>query len=265
MGAAPNSAANSGAPRPGISFRPPISFFFPACNEEETVEALTRKALEVLPTLSDDWEIIIVNDGSTDRTGEIADRLAREDARVRVVHHPVNAGYGRALRSGFAESRKELVFYTDGDLQFDVSELALLVPKIREADIVSGYKLKRADDLSRKAVSVIYNTLLRVFFGLRVKDVNCGFKLYRREIFDAIELKSTRGLIDAEVLLKAAAAGYTITQVGVHHYPRRHGSSRYRVREIVLTMAQMFELWVDLRLGRGVRRPATSGGREASG
>jgi len=238
--------------------RPGISFFFPACNEEETVEALARKALEVLPTLADDWEILIVNDGSTDRTGEIADRLAREVPRVRVVHHPVNAGYGRALRSGFAESRKDLVFYTDGDLQFDVAELALLMPRIREADIVSGYKLRRADDLSRKVVSFVYNGLLRVFFGLRVRDVNCGFKLYRREIFDAIELKSTRGLIDAEVLLKAEAAGYTIAQVGVHHYPRTHGSSRYRVREIALTILQMFELWLDLRLGRGVRKTATT-------
>lgn len=236
--------------------RPGISFFFPACNEEETVETLTRRALEVLPRLSDDWEIIIVDDGSSDRTGEIADRLARECPNVRVVHHPENAGYGRALRSGFAESRKELVFYTDGDLQFDVDELALLVPLIRQADIVSGYKLRRADDPSRKIVSFVYNTLLSTFFGLRLKDVNCGFKLYRREIFDAIELKSTRGLIDAEVLLKAEAAGYTIAQVGVHHYPRTHGSSRYRVREIVLTIAQMATLWLDLRLGRGVRKRA---------
>lgn len=242
--------------------RPGISFFFPACNEEATVEALTRKAIEVLPTLTDDWEVIIVDDGSTDRTGEIADRLARELPRVRVIHHPVNAGYGRALRSGFAAARKELVVYTDGDLQFDVAELALLLPLVREADIVSAYKLRRADDASRKLVSLVYNTILRVFFGLHLRDVNCGFKLYRREIFDAIELKSTRGLIDAEVLLKAERAGYTIAQVGVHHYPRRHGSSRYRVREILLTMLQMVTLWVDLALGRGV---AAKGRRAGAG
>jgi glycosyltransferase involved in cell wall biosynthesis len=234
--------------------RPSISFFFPACNEEATVETLTRRAIDLLPTLTDDWEVIIVNDGSTDRTGEIADRLSLEIPRVRVVHHPTNAGYGRALRSGFAESHKDLVFYTDGDLQFDVAELALLVPLIPGADIVSGYKLRRADDASRKLVSFVYNTLLRALFGLRLKDVNCGFKLYRREIFDVIELKSTRGLIDAEVLLKAEAAGYRIAQIGVHHFPRTHGSSRYRVREIVLTIAQMFTLWLDMRLGRGVRR-----------
>jgi glycosyltransferase involved in cell wall biosynthesis len=254
--------------RRALPERPSISFFFPACNEEETVEALTRKAVETLPTLTDDWEVIIVNDGSTDRTGEIADRLAREIPRVRVVHHPVNAGYGRALRSGFAESRKDLVFYTDGDLQFDVAEMALLVPKIREADIVSGFKLRRADDASRRIVSFVYNSLLRVFFGLRVTDVNCGFKLYRREIFDVIDLKSTRGLIDAEVLLKAEAVGFTITQVGVHHYPRTHGSSRYRVREIALTIVQMLTLWMDLRLGRGIRKAnadSTPPARRAAG
>jgi len=252
--------------RGALPERPGISFFFPACNEEETVETLTRKAIETLPTLTDDWEVIIVNDGSTDRTGEIADRLAREIPRVRVVHHPVNAGYGRALRSGFAEARKDLVFYTDGDLQFDIAELALLVPMIREADIVSGYKLRRADDAGRKVVSFVYNTLLKGLFGLRLTDVNCGFKLYRREIFDVIELKSTRGLIDAEVLLKAQAVGYTITQVGVHHFPRKHGSSRYRAREIFLTIVQMFTLWVDLRLGRGVRKPgAKSRGGDRGG
>lgn len=231
--------------------RPSISVFFPACNEEETVEPLARKAAEVLPRLTGDYEIIIVDDGSTDRTPEIADRLAREMPNVRVVHHERNAGYGLALRSGFAASRKDLVFYTDGDLQFDIAELALLLPKIREADIVSGYKLKRADDASRKFVSVVYNTILKVFFGLRIPDVNCGFKLYRREIFDVIRLRSTRGLIDAEVLLKAQAAGYVVATVGVHHYPRTHGTSRYRAKEIVLTIVQLWELWLDLYVRRG--------------
>jgi glycosyltransferase involved in cell wall biosynthesis len=233
-----------------LAARPGISFFFPACNEEKTVEPLARKAAGVLPTLTDDYEIIIVDDGSTDRTGEMA--------HVRVVHHPTNAGYGIALRSGFSESRKDLVFYTDGDLQFDVAELALLLPKIREADIVSGYKLKRADDTSRKFVSFVYNTILKVFFRLDIPDVNCGFKLYRREIFDAIELRSTRGLIDAEVLLKAQAAGYTVTTVGVHHYPRTHGSSRYRAKEIVLTIVQLGELWLDLNVRKSAQKRASA-------
>jgi glycosyltransferase involved in cell wall biosynthesis len=238
-----------------------VSFFFPACNEEETVEPLTRKADEVLARIAGDYEIIIVDDGSTDRTGEIADRLAAEMPHVRVVHHERNSGYGLALRAGFAAARKDLVFYTDGDMQFDVSELPILLAKIRDADIVSGYKLKRADDASRKLVSFVYNTILRVFFGLRIPDVNCGFKLYRREVFDAIALRSTRGLIDAEVLLKAQAAGFTIVTAGVHHYPRTHGSSRYRVKEIVLTMVQLWELWLDLHVRGGSRRAREAGGR----
>jgi glycosyltransferase involved in cell wall biosynthesis len=230
----------------GTLDKPRISFFFPACNEEGTVEELARRADQVLRELTSDHEIIIVDDGSTDRTGEIADALARENRRVRVIHHPKNQGYGLALRSGFAGARLEYVFYTDGDLQFDVAELAKLLPLMQDADIVSAYKLRRMDGWERRVVSFVYNTSLRVFFGLPIRDVNCGFKLYRREIFDHIRLVSTRGLIDAEVLLKARQAGYRIVQVGVTHYRRREGGSRYRVREIVRTMTQMVGLWREL-------------------
>ncbi len=226
--------------------KPKISFFFPACNEEETVEELAIRADKVLRDITSDYEVIIVDDGSTDRTAEIADRLAEENRRIRVVHHPQNRGYGSALRSGFAASKLDLVFYTDGDLQFDVAELPKLIPLIEDADIVSAYKIRRMDSWERKIVSWVYNTSLRLFFDLPYRDVNCGFKLYRREIFDRIELKSTRGLIDAEVLLKARKAGFRIVQTGVTHFRRREGGSRYRVREIVMTMAQMFDLWRDL-------------------
>jgi glycosyltransferase involved in cell wall biosynthesis len=226
--------------------KPKISFFFPACNEEETVEELALRADKVLREIASDYEVIIVDDGSTDRTPEIADRLAAENRRIRVVHHPRNRGYGTALRSGFGAAKFDLVFYTDGDLQFDVAELPQLLPLIRDADIVSAYKKRRMDSWERKVVSWVYNMSLRLFFGLPFRDVNCGFKLYRREIFDKIELKSTRGLIDAEVLLKARKAGYRIVQTGVTHFRRREGGSRYRIREIMMTIVQMFELWRDL-------------------
>ena len=228
--------------------KPAISFFFPACNEEDTVEELARRADRVLRDLASDYEVIIVDDGSTDRTAEIADRLARENRRIRVIHHPVNRGYGVALRSGFEAARLDLIFYTDGDLQFDVAELARLIPLIEDADIVSAYKIRRMDGWQRKAVSWVYNTSLRLFFGLPLRDVNCGFKLYRREVFDAFSLHSTRGLIDAEVLLKARKAGFRIVQVGVTHFRRRAGGSRYRIREIVMTMLQMARLWKELYL-----------------
>ncbi len=226
--------------------KPRISFFFPACNEEETVEELALRADRVLRKVTSEYEIIIVDDGSTDRTGEIADRLALENRRIRVIRHPQNRGYGSALRSGFTGAKLDLIFYTDGDLQFDVAELPRLIPLIGEADIVSAYKIRRMDSWERKIVSWVYNTSLRLFFGLPFQDVNCGFKLYRREVFDTIELKSTRGLIDAEVLLKARKAGYKIVQIGVTHFKRREGGSRYRVREIVMTIVQMFELWRDI-------------------
>lgn len=226
--------------------KPKISFFFPACNEEETVEELALRADKVLREITSEYEVIIVDDGSTDKTPQIADRLASENRRIRVVHHPQNRGYGTALRSGFAAAKLDLVFYTDGDLQFDVAELPLLIPLIEDADIVSAYKKRRMDSWERKVVSWVYNKSLRIFFDLPFRDVNCGFKLYRREIFSKIELKSTRGLIDAEVLLKARKAGYRIVQIGVTHFKRRKGGSRYRIREIVMTMAQMFQLWRDL-------------------
>ncbi|NNE07482.1 MAG: glycosyltransferase family 2 protein [Gemmatimonadetes bacterium] len=227
--------------------KPAISFFFPACNEEKTVEELALRADKVLREVASDYEVIIVDDGSTDRTGEIADRLASEHRRIRVVHHEQNRGYGSALRTGFKEAKLDFIFYTDGDLQFDIAEMPKLIPLIEDADIVSAYKIKRMDTWERKIVSWVYNTSLRVFFDLPFKDVNCGFKLYRREVFDRIELKSTRGLIDAEVLLKARKAGFRIVQVGVTHFRRREGGSRYRVKEIAMTIAQMFDLWKDLR------------------
>lgn len=227
--------------------KPKISFFFPACNEEDTVEELARRADKVLRELTSDYEVIIVDDGSTDRTPEIADRLAAENRRIRVIRHPQNRGYGSALRSGFAAARLDLIFYTDGDLQFDVSELSKLIPLIEGADIVSAYKQRRMDGMQRRVVSWVYNTSLRLFFGLDVRDVNCGFKLYRREVFDRITLNSTRGLIDAEILLKARRAGFSIAQVAVTHFRRRAGGSRYRVREIVMTITQMIGLWRELR------------------
>ncbi len=226
--------------------KPKISFFFPACNEEETVEELALRADKVLREITSEYEVIIVDDGSTDKTAEIADRLAAENRRIRVVHHPQNRGYGTALRSGFEAAKLDLIFYTDGDLQFDVSELPLLIPLIEDADIVSAFKKRRMDSWERKVVSWVYNRSLRIFFDLPFRDVNCGFKLYRREIFDKFELKSTRGLIDAEILLKARKAGCRIVQTGVTHFRRREGGSRYRIREIAMTMAQMFQLWRDL-------------------
>ncbi len=201
-----------------------LSVFFPCYNEEGNVERVTRNAVAVLSGLVREWEVIIVNDGSKDKTAEIANRLAAEIPNVRAVHHATNGGYGMALRSGFAAATKPLVFYTDGDGQFDMNELPRLLDLRDKADIVSGYRSQRQDNLMRRLNAKCWGFLVQRVLGFRCRDVDSAFKLYKREIFDRIQLKSTGALIDAEVLARAAHLGYTITTTPVTHLPRVAGS-----------------------------------------
>jgi glycosyltransferase involved in cell wall biosynthesis len=200
-----------------------ITIFFPCYNEEQNVERVTREALEVAGRLFDDFEIIIVNDGSKDRTAEIADRLSKENPFIRAIHHVHNRGYGAALRTGFENATKELVFYTDGDGQFKIEEITKLLPLIEKSDIVSGYRIRRQDSLIRKINAFLWGVLVNALFKINVSDVDSAFKLYKRKIFDEITLTSQGALIDTEILAKARAKGYTITEVGVNHYPRLAG------------------------------------------
>lgn len=200
-----------------------LSVFFPCHNEQDNIKRVVQQALEVLPAISDDYEVIIVNDGSADRTAEIADRLAEANPPIRVVHHPVNRGYGGALQSGFRTASKEWVFYTDGDGQFDIQELPGLLEYIDNCDIVTCYRIQRQDTLLRKINGWAWSKLVNLIFHFKIKDVDCAFKLYRREIFDHMEMHSEGALIDAEILARAFRAGYRITQCGVHHYPRTAG------------------------------------------
>ena len=200
-----------------------ISVFFPCYNEQENVARTVQQALSVLEKLNADFEVIIVDDGSSDRTGRIADEIAASNDRVKVVHHQNNLGYGAALKSGFKEAQKQLVFYTDGDGQFDISEMPLLLPLIEKYDIVSCFRLNRQDNLLRRINGFCWTKLVCVLFGLKVRDIDCAFKLYKRKIFDNIKLSSTGALIDAEILARAVRKGYSLTQKGVHHYPRTAG------------------------------------------
>jgi glycosyltransferase involved in cell wall biosynthesis len=227
------------APSPAVS----LSVFFPCWNEQAAIEPLTQKAVQVLDALGADYEIILVNDGSTDRTGPIADRLAANNPRIRAVHHPVNRGYGAALASGFRAARKDLVFYTDGDGQFDLNELPPLLPLMERFDIVSGYRLNRQEGLVRKFNAFCWSTLVGLLFDLPLKDIDCAFKLYRRRIFDGMELLSTGALIDTEILTRARRRGCTITQVGVHHYPRIAGKATgANPRVILRAFRELFKL-----------------------
>jgi glycosyltransferase involved in cell wall biosynthesis len=227
----------------GADGRPSISVFFPCHNEAATVETLVRKTLAVLNEIAPDCEVIIVDDGSTDETPAIADRLVAELGTVKVVHHPTNLGYGAALQSGFRAATKDLVFYTDGDAQFDVEELKDILPLIEKYDIVSCYRLNRQEGWRRRFSAFCWSRLVGWVFRMHLKDVDCAFKLYRREIFDRIEMRSRGALIDAEILARAMRRGYTVGQAGVRHYPRRAGrSSGGNPRVILRAFRELLQL-----------------------
>lgn len=223
-----------------------ISVFFPAYNDEATIGPLVETALAVLPTLTDDYEVIVVDDGSTDATAAVLDELERtHPRRVRVVRHASNRGYGGALRTGFASAGKDLVFYTDGDAQYDVRELADLRPLLTEAvDIVNGYKIKRADEGRRKLLGAFYNRLAHLLFGIPVRDVDCDFRLLRRQALERIELFSSSGSICVELVYKLHRAGCVFAEAPVHHYPRLHGRSQFFTpRRVARTARDFFSLW----------------------
>lgn len=201
----------------------PMTVFFPCYNEEANVERTTLSALLACERLFEDYEVIIVNDGSRDRTGEIADRLAHEHTRVRAVHNRPNRGYGGALQRGFREATKDYIFYTDGDGQFDFQEIEKLLPLLEEFDIVSGYRLDRKDSFQRKLNARMWGLLVDAMFHLHIRDVDGAFKIYPKRFIDEIEMRSEGALIDTEMLAKARRLGYTIGQIGVNHYPRLEG------------------------------------------
>ncbi len=220
-----------------------LSVFYPCYNEEANVRRTTEAALKACRRLADDFEIIIVNDGSKDRTGEIADALAAQHREVRAVHNNPNLGYGGALQRGFREAAKELVFYTDGDGQFDFEEIEKLIPVLDEYDIVSGYRLDRQDPLVRKLNAWCWCTLVNILFGMRIRDIDGAFKIYPRRLFDEIEMWSMGALIDTEVLAKATRLGYRIGQIGVHHYPRIAGAQTGANLKVILrAFKELFKL-----------------------
>jgi len=220
-----------------------ITVFFPCHNEAANIQSLTHKTLDVLKQLTADFEIIIVNDGSSDSTGQIADDLAGQIRQVRAIHHETNLGYGAALQSGFRAATKKLVFYTDGDAQFDIAELPDLLGLINQYDIVTCYRINRREGLFRKLSGWTWTKLVCLMFGMKIKDIDCAFKLFKRQIFDDIEMKSTGALIDAEILARAMRKGYTFTQTPVHHYPRTAGSSSGGNPAVILrAFKELFEL-----------------------
>ena len=227
---------------------PGISIFFPAFNEEKNIQTTVSAALSVASSIFDDFEIIIVDDGSSDRTPEIIDSLASTNPRIKAIHHPLNMGYGAAVRTGFANVSKELVFYTDGDGQFDISEIKLLLPLINEAELVIGYRIKRSDPFHRWLFAKLWGTFIAVLFNIWVRDTDCAFKLIRRNVIQSINLKSNGAFISAELLIKANKKGFKIKQVGVHHYPRKEGKQTgANIKVILKAFYELFKLWGELK------------------
>ncbi|MFI5253932.1 MAG: glycosyltransferase family 2 protein [Candidatus Limnocylindrales bacterium] len=234
--------ATSG-PTPGTHV-PALSYFFPAHDEAENIEALVAEALVALPSLAGAFEIVVVDDGSRDGTGAIADRLAAEHPEiVRVVHHGLNRGYGAALRSGFQAARHPLIGFTDGDRQFRVADLGRLLDRLAAPDapdVVAGYRLKRADPLVRTLYARAYRLCLRLFFGLPVRDVDCACKLFRREALEGIRLESSGAFLSAELLIKIRARGRRVAEVSVPHYARTAGRASGANPRVVLRAVRDF-------------------------
>jgi glycosyltransferase involved in cell wall biosynthesis len=232
--------------------KPGLSVFFPAYNDSGTIASLVIAALRTARTLTPDFEVIVVNDGSADGTAAILDELARTYPEVRVVHHARNRGYGGALRSGFAAATRDLVFYTDGDAQYDPREMTSLWQALTDdVDIVNGYKISRSDPLHRILIGRIYHHSVRLLFGLRVRDVDCDFRLLRRRVFDRVRLEKDSGVICLEMMKKIQDAGFRIAEVPVHHYHRAHGRSQFfNFRRLFRTLVDVGKLWVVLVVRR---------------
>ena len=227
-----------------------ITAFFPAYNDQHTIERMVRTAAEEIAKVTDDFEIIVVDDGSKDLTGTILDRLASELPFLRVIHHSTNKGYGTALISGFTNAQKDLIFYTDGDGQYEVREIHSLLAQLKpDVDLVNGYKVQRADAWYRVWIGALYLSAMKFIFRLTIRDVDCDFRLFRRHVFQGIPLTSRSGVICVEMVKKFERAGFRMAEVPVTHYPRMYGRSEFfRLRHLFFTLFGLIKIWWDLVL-----------------
>ena len=222
-----------------------LSIFFPAYNDAATIPSMVISAFLTVQKITNDFEIIVVNDGSKDHTAELLNELQRLYPQVRVITHPQNRGYGAALRTGFSSASKEWVFYTDGDAQYDPREMVKLVEALESnIDVVNGYKIERSDPLHRIIIGRLYHHIVRMIFGFRLRDVDCDYRLMRRSIFDKVQLTSTSGTICLEMVKKMQDFRYRFSEVPVHHYHRAHGKSQFfNFPRLFRTGIQLMSLW----------------------
>ena len=229
-----------------------LSVFFPAYNDSGTIASMVIRTVKTAAELTPDFEVIIVDDGSADGTADIADELARTYAQVRAVHHPVNRDYGAALQTGFRSATRDLIFYTDGDAQYDPAELTVLWAAMTpDTDVVNGYKISRADPLHRIIIGRLYHHIVSFLFGLTLRDVDCDFRLMRRSIFERINLEKSSGIICVEMMKKIQDNRFRIVEVPVHHFHRTYGTSQFfNFRRLFRTGRDLLRLWYALVVRR---------------
>jgi glycosyltransferase involved in cell wall biosynthesis len=249
--------------------KPSLSIFFPAYNDAGTIASLALIAHMTARELTDDYEVIVVDDGSPDHTGALLDEMARHFPWLRVVHHAQNRGYGGALRTGFLTASKDLIFYTDGDAQYDPREMVKLYQALGPGvDFVNGYKIGRSDPVHRIVIGRLYHAFVRTVFALRLRDVDCDFRLMRRGVFDKVVLTRSSGVICVELMKKVQDHGFRIAEVPVHHFHRSYGRSQFfNVPRVGRTLLDLGRLWFELVVRREHLggRPAGSAAAPAPG
>lgn len=240
---------------------PRLSLVFPVFDEERNVGPLLESALALAPRLATPFEVIVVDDGSRDRSAAVVEAWRCRDPRIRLLHHPTNVGYGAALRSGLRAARGEWVFFTDADLQFDLAELGRLLAHAGAADLVVGYRAPRRDPWHRRAIARAWGLLVRALFGLRVRDIDCAFKVFHRPVLEALPIESLGAFVSTEILVRATRAGFRIAEVPVTHRPRRAGRAKGATPRVILrALVELAALYGELR-----RPAAAPGGGSASG
>jgi glycosyltransferase involved in cell wall biosynthesis len=243
---------------PTASKRPSITAFFPCYNDAGTIASLVITADRTLRVLTDDYEIIVGNDASTDNSAEILDELRELYPRLRVLHHTVNRDYGGNLRSMFAAAAKDLIFYTDGDAQYDPAELAALYVHLGpDVDVVQGWKMGRGDPMHRKIIGRVYHHIVKWWFGLHLRDVDCDFRLFRRHVLESFPLESNSGSITVEMMTRVEQGGFRVVEIPVHHYFRAYGQSQFfNLPRVARTLVELSALWLKLKV---LRRRDVSG------
>lgn len=228
---------------------PSLSVFFPFYNEEANIEKVVKKAIPIIENLADKWEIIMVNDGSKDKTEDVGKRLESDNPNLRLISHHPNQGYGGALRSGFYSAKYDLIAFTDGDGQFDIKEITRFLDKIDKADLVIGYRINRRDPPHRRLIQLLFHTWDFILFGFTFKDIDCGFKMIKKEALYRIpKLFSGGAMITTELLAKAKKEKLKIAQVPVHHYPRLSGKQTGgNIKVIIRAVKETFQLRLALQ------------------